>query len=325
MNVPLFQDTLKTSKAYKLIRGDFEQGLGHAYLVVSPDDDALASLFTLIASTVFCENGSACFDCNECLKVVNRNNPDVYYVNEDNKEIKVKEILELTESTELKSYSGRKLYFVFHAEKMNVVAQNKLLKTLEEPPAGVTIFLGASNETAMIETIRSRCRTVYLDAFDRETVYRAMISAGVSPKTAEVATDCSEGMLGKAYKIAKTPEYAGLYSSVLYLLGRLNRSGDVITLDRLAPMQNAQKDDFLDVMTIILRDMLAVKEHGNMISKHVSEDVKRLADDFSVRAISEILLLVNEARKKLYYKVNAQATFDSLLFSILEVKHKWQS
>lgn len=324
MNKPVFANVLKTSKAYELIKHDLSQGLGHAYLVVSADDDAVAQLFTLIAATVFCENGSACFNCNECLKVVNRNNPDVYYVNDDAKEIKVNDIENLTSSTELKSYSGKKLYFVNRADKMNTPAQNKLLKTLEEPPKGVTIFLGANNETAMLETIRSRCRTLYLDSFDNDKIYNALIELGVLPKTAEVASNCSEGMLGKAYKIAKTPDYAGLYSTVIYFLGRLNRSGDVVVLDRIAPIQN-QKDEFLDVLTIILRDMLAVKENGEMISKHVSTEVKQLADGFSAKAISEIILLVNEARKKLFYRVNSQATFDSLLFSILEVKHKWQS
>lgn len=322
MNKPLFADVLKTSKAYQLIKSDFSRGLGNAYLVVSSDEDALSQFFTLVAAMVFCDDHSACFDCNECLKVVNRNNPDVYY-NENKKEIRVKEIEELTESTLLKSYSGSKLYFVTHADKMNVASQNKLLKTLEEPPAGVSIFLGASIESAMLETIRSRCRTVHLDLFDRDTIYNALIGYGVSPKTAEVSADCSEGMLGKAYAFAKKPDRVGLYSSVIYFLEKLTRSSDVIVLDKIAPMQN-QKDEFLDVLTIVLRDMLAIKENGDVISKHVSADVKRLADGFSEKAIAEIILLVNQARKKLYYRVNAQATFDSLLFSILEVKHKWQ-
>lgn len=323
MNKPVFTDVLKGSKAYKLLEGDFSLGLGHAYLIVSPDNDIMAEFFNLVAAMIFCESNSACLNCPECLKVLHGNNPDVYFVNEEEKDITTKKVEELTNSTQLKSYSGRKLYFVYRADKMNAAAQNKLLKTLEEPPAGVTIFLGATNETAMLKTIRSRCHTIYLDAFDRDVIYHALLSLKISEKTAQIAADCSEGMLGKAYNVAKNPEYAGLYSSVVYLLGKLNRSGDVMFLDRIAPMHN-QTQEFFDVMTIILRDMLAAKENGNLISKHVSSEIQTLADGFSAKAISEIILLVNEARKKLNFYVNKQATIDSLLFSILEVKYKWQ-
>ena len=40
MTPPLFENTLRASRAYYLIGKDMQLGLGHAYMVVSPDDDA---------------------------------------------------------------------------------------------------------------------------------------------------------------------------------------------------------------------------------------------------------------------------------------------
>ena len=58
----------------------------------------------------------------------------------------------------IKPYSSaRKLYIVDEAEKMNVQAQNAVLKTLEEPPHYATIFLLTSNIEAFLDTIKSRC------------------------------------------------------------------------------------------------------------------------------------------------------------------------
>ncbi len=46
------------------------------------------------------------------------------------------------------------------AELMSVEAQNSLLKSLEEPPAGVMFFLLTKDESLLLPTIKSRCWTV---------------------------------------------------------------------------------------------------------------------------------------------------------------------
>ena len=71
--------------------------------------------------------------------------------------------------------------------------------------------------------------------------------------------------------------------------------------------------------------MLVSKQNEKMmLSKHVSEDIINLSGRYSERAIAEIILKINAVRKKLALNVSAIATIDDLLFSILEVRHKWQ-
>ena len=60
MSELVFEDTLKNSRAYHLLSNDFRLELGHAYMLVSPDDDTVKEFFTLIATTIFCETKSAC-------------------------------------------------------------------------------------------------------------------------------------------------------------------------------------------------------------------------------------------------------------------------
>jgi len=52
---------------------------------------------------------------------------------------------------------GRKVGLVFEADRMNVQAANAFLKTLEEPPAGTTLFLLTVRPYDLLDTIRSRC------------------------------------------------------------------------------------------------------------------------------------------------------------------------
>ncbi len=57
---------------------------------------------------------------------------------------------------------GARVAIVESAHRMNEDAQAALLKTLEEPPSGVTIVLCADDEARLLPTVRSRCARVRL-------------------------------------------------------------------------------------------------------------------------------------------------------------------
>lgn len=52
---------------------------------------------------------------------------------------------------------GRKVGILFEADRMNIQSANAFLKTLEEPPAGTTLFLLTTRPYDLLDTIRSRC------------------------------------------------------------------------------------------------------------------------------------------------------------------------
>jgi DNA polymerase-3 subunit delta' len=52
---------------------------------------------------------------------------------------------------------GRKVGIVIEADRMNAASSNAFLKTLEEPPAGTTLFLLTTRPYDLLDTIRSRC------------------------------------------------------------------------------------------------------------------------------------------------------------------------
>lgn len=324
MSELLFEKSLRASRAYELMLADIKKGLGHAYRIISADDDLADSFFTLVAAAVFCSEGDACLDCAECRKVLHRSHADVLHFNLERADIKKDVVADMVESVSVRGLSGKKLYIVHRADLMNATAQNKLLKTLEEPPEGVTFFLGVANDLSLLETVRSRSRAVYLDSVDEGAIYEELVALGKDERTAAVAAACSDGMPGKALLIADSPEYVGYYDSATALLSRLNKSSDVV---ELSPAVQAVKNtgEFLNVLSIIVRDMLVFKHDPALAtSSKLSADIGALSQKYSDRALAEILSAINLVRKKLDLNVNLQASIDSLLFKMLEVKHKWQ-
>lgn len=64
---------------------------------------------------------------------------------------------------------GRKVGIVFDADRMNPASANAFLKTLEEPPAGTTLFLLTTRPYDLLDTIRSRCLNFRVPA-EMETI-----------------------------------------------------------------------------------------------------------------------------------------------------------
>ncbi len=319
-----FNKPLRNSRAYQLLRNDFGEGLGHAYMIVSADDEVVDEFFTLISASIFCEDHSACLQCTECSKVLHDNNPDIFHLYPTKDKIKVEDVSSLLSQVSVKPLGEHKLYFVHRADLMNVQAQNKLLKTLEEPPKDVTIFLGVANEASMLDTIKSRARTVYIDIFDEQTIYDSLKNLGFDDELCAIACACSEGRLGNAKKIASSQEYADLYKSAVYLMSNLVKSTDIVRVDSLAITQKDMAG-FLDILSIVIRDMLVAKSNESLVlSKHINNEIITLAGRYSERALAHILTKINDVRKKLSLNVNLSATIDDLLFTILEDRHKWQ-
>ena len=319
-----FADALKSSRAYNLIKHDIDTGnLSHAYMVISPDTLALNNLFEIVACAVYCKD-DACLACTTCHRILHGNHADVKFINSDNKNLKVEDVESLIDDTGTRPFeSDHKLYFVFSADKMNAAAQNKLLKTLEEPQKTVTIFLGVSRESAMLDTVKSRTKKITLDRFSQEEISSASKEEGFPSDSAETAAACADGMLGRAKEIAEDKSFAENYAQTVNVFKNLKKSGDVASFLNEKVLDKERLPVFLDIASLIVRDMMAAKTDERLITnKRTAEEVKEMSREYSLLALSNILYLINEERKKLNVYVSSVGVAENLLLGILEVKYK---
>ena len=71
-----------------------------------------------------------------------------------------KDIDELQAQLKFKPFGDRRVVLIKHADNMQPVVQNKLLKTLEEPQGNTVIILSAQRRDALLQTILSRCTEI---------------------------------------------------------------------------------------------------------------------------------------------------------------------
>lgn len=137
----------------------------HAMLLGGPAGTGKRALALAMAARLLCErpdHGPACGECRGCRLRIAGSHPDQVHVEPEadgSGILKIESARALTEfSHRTSQYSGYRVALVAPAEAMNRHAANALLKTLEEPPAGMVILLVSHEPGRLGATIRSRCQ-----------------------------------------------------------------------------------------------------------------------------------------------------------------------
>ncbi|PXW27453.1 DNA polymerase III subunit delta' [Paraburkholderia caballeronis] len=125
--------------------GWFSQGNHPDYRIVVPE--ALAA-----------ETGAAPAD-DKAEKADKGDGDDAKKTRAPSKEIRIEQVRALLDFSGVGSHrGGMRVVVLYPAEALNVAAANALLKTLEEPPAGVVFLLVSARIDRLLPTIISRCR-----------------------------------------------------------------------------------------------------------------------------------------------------------------------
>ena len=132
----------------------------HAYIIEGQNEAEKISLANNFIKAILCEteSGDACESCLSCRKISHGNHEDVIYIAPDGNSIKDEVVWELQSRLKKKPYSGeRNIAVISGADSLTPKAQNRLLKTLEEPLGKNIIILLTQNAGNLTLTINSRC------------------------------------------------------------------------------------------------------------------------------------------------------------------------
>jgi len=141
--------------------------LSHAYLFVG--EKAFGKELALeFSKALFCREraGDGCGNCVACRKVDHGNHEDLIFVEPDGNSIKTEAVERIIAAISYKSLGECSIIIIDRADKMTEAAQNKLLKTLEEPSGNTVIILLAERREMLKPTIVSRCVSFYLQDGD---------------------------------------------------------------------------------------------------------------------------------------------------------------
>lgn len=325
-----YSDIIGHEDIVKHFKSSIELGkISHAYILNGEKGSGKKTLAAVVAKSLQCESGEAdpCGTCKSCLQAESGNQPDIIWVTHEKPNvISVDEIrTQILNDIELKPYSSRyKIYIVPDAQLMNTQAQNAILKTLEEPPEYAIIMLLTNNVDKFLPTIISRCIVLNFRPVEPLHMVDYLVNQiGIDREKARFCTDFAQGNLGKAVRLAISPDYNEIKEDSLRLLRRIQDMDmdEIIQAVRNMGKYKLDITDYIDIMTMWFRDLLMVKisnSPNKLIFKAEFSVMKKQASHVSYEGLEEILQALDKLKIRLEANVNFDIAMELMLLTMKE-------
>ena len=275
--------------------------LVHSYMFVGPEGIGKSLFAKEFAKMILClGNNKACNNCSSCIKFVGNNHPDYMFVDsEDGKSIKIGQVRLLQEQiSEKPIISERKVYIINNSDLMTVEAQNCLLKTLEEPPEYAMMILVLSNESKLLNTIKSRCTKIVFKKLSNDELLKYAKINNIDINTTLLST-CN----GSISKLINLKNEVNLYKSLDNVISDLSNK-DIVDIWNESEFLYKSKDSInglLEYINIVFINKLRVTNDEKYINS---------------------IKIVETTKKRLSSNANYDMCIDNLLLKIWEEFHE---
>lgn len=327
------------SRIHERIR---QRSLPHALLITGEKGVGKKSFADLIAAALLCQEPSSapCGHCASCRLIEAGTHPDLILIQKGvpiaQKEDKSKSVIPVADIEELENrcsehpYTGeRRVIIIKSADDMNPQAQNKLLKKLEDPPAGTFFILTSEKKEQLLPTIISRCLCVYFHPWQQDTVIRILVERGVPGKKARTAAEESGGSIGEALKLTEDDLFWTARNEICQSFFHLESRGMILTVSNQWKEKKGEAETLFSVLEAGILRLLDFRLHGerNISEQELSELYGpawvRVAKECELSAFSALLDGMMLSRKRVQASMNFQVIVEQVLLMLMEAKSKW--
>lgn len=309
------------SQLHKVLTLDIrEKMLSHLYLVVSKDDLLLNEFCMLGIKEIYCMGDNPpCNNCVNCNKIEHGNMVDLEIYPKDDKNLVVEDIEKIVESAYIRPMeSVYKVFYLRNFDKCTTQGQNKILKTIEEPPQNVIFILSSSSLGGVLPTILSRAKKIEERALASEDIAKYLIDKKVD--NAELLSCMADSNLTTALKIAENRDAINIINLCADMLLNLKTSKDILIYSSKILALKKDIPFFLDTLISILRDIVVSVSSNNIYFKNLKGKYEVLSQIYSSVMVEKITKKINEIYLKMEFNCNMTGVIDQLLLDILEVK-----
>ena len=268
----------------------------HSYMFVGTEGIGKKMIAKEFAKMILCTNENKyCGKCKSCIEFDSDNNPDFRIIEPEGNSLKIEQIREFQKKVAEKPIiSNKKVYIINDSDKMTIEAQNCLLKTLEEPPEFVTIILIGANESAYLDTIKSRCMILHFNKISEEDISKYLEENFQTKINSKIMLKAFQGSIGKAIQLQNKQEE---YEQIENVITNLENRDKIDTLNGAEIIYKAKDEKF------------EILEYINIVLLEIAKKSNKYANCISI---------VENTKKRLQLNANYDMSIDNMLLKLWE-------
>jgi hypothetical protein len=310
------QTLLQTTRAYKLLEAELAQGkAAHAYLLLLDDERQLRFALKTFAKLFF--DG----DKRKQQLIDAESFTDCLFYPEEGKRFVVEDAEKIAEESALRPVEGeKKLFVIGDFAEVLPVAQNKLLKLLEEPPAGVVFLLGATTAFPVLSTVLSRVKKLEIPPFSTKDVSDCLKRTyGDNPKFTQTdfdlcAATCA-GSIGGAQAMLEDGAYKQLVEDAFALC-----NATLGTLPQLVQKlgETKRKKQLFSLLRTVFRDTLVLKtgQTQHILLTSQKERLQKTAEKYTLSGLIAAQERIAKAETELAFNAYFPQCLEILMANI---------
>lgn len=284
----------------------------HALLIQGQSGVGKRTLAQLLSMLVLCSSDSyrPCQTCDTCKRVLDGVHSNILSpkVQPGANSIKIDDMRELLDMLSRHGLEeGARVVIIEEAGRLTPQAQNALLKSLEEPFADTYFILTTSAERSLLPTILSRCSSLNIPAWDRDSMLKVLSLHQVDSKDAEELIALSGGSPGQAISSLRSENYWDTVKLVKETFLSIAKIEQIPTASNKLKNSRDQAEEILNILEA-------------QVSLQLTPDISAER----ARGISHMLQAIFTARQYRASNVSWQAITDRLLFHSLEDLYQCQ-
>ena len=302
--------------------------VGHAYLFDGERGTGKEEVALFFAKLLLCEAPKSfvpCETCKSCLRISSGNHPNVTMIRPDGQTIKKDQMDEfLLEMTKKGYESGRKVYIISRADRMNIASANALLKYLEEPDGQVTAILLTDAYQSILPTIQSRCQRISFLPPSREMMVATLEAREITASMAATVTMITANV-DEAFQLAQDDAFAHMRKTVLKLV----EASDQNVHEALLFIQSnwsqvfkerEETDRGLDLLLYAYRDVAASKAELQSMPAYPDQQefFNGLAMRMTYSQLSAIIESILQSKRHLQSNMNRTLLMEQLVLNMQE-------
>ncbi|MCK5764040.1 MAG: DNA polymerase III subunit delta' [Clostridiales bacterium] len=302
--------------------------LSHAYIFYGNEGIGKFSLAKEFSKSLLCDElDEYCGNCQSCHLFDGKTHPDFRIIDSE-KSIKVQDILEMIDFIIKKPIvSKKKVVIINDSEKLTNEAQNKLLKTFEEPPSYGVIILIVNNPNKIIDTIKSRGYEIEFSVLgDNEVIeFLKHYSDDKELNYSQIAK-FSQGSITKAISTLESDRFSQLIDLPNEIFNSIIKNDEYRLLKIVSQVSEIQ--EILEFMLTWIRDISILKKsrnYENIFNANYFNELQRQSNYFDIEILLRFFDIIENTKKVISNHVNSVVSLNYCLLKIQEEYYEYSN